>query len=536
MSLNTSHAYTSVAAAIITVVALLAATTTGVAQVATSDAQLAVSQPDYVEGDVQRSSANGTVVYTINHRTAELKPKNFASADVVGFGVATEAGQLTYNEAFDTYEFDAGNNTGTFRVYWEVERPASASATSPTNETNATNASGGMIRERYEAVIRVTDATEYAHLKGGTVDSRSSAAANWSSFAGAVREIYGPDADVERRTQQAIDLLRLQADPLAALSGSYTSTWLILLGLGGVGGPLVLITIGIWHLWTRRGDIKFRNREESLKADAADLDDRLRDLQHDERARVLQNKDWQDIIPDDQVARAMRDTLGETVFDGVVRLQETLLPRNLIRDRLYAMHHAGYVGVVRRAATDGGDDTHPDTSDDGTDADAPIDAAWVAHEADTLPDDAVTVALDDVSEAFIDALDWTDDDLVSFDLPNADVPDDAGVTVDGLSLDDLLLELDAQRQALDDPEAYGEYLLAFVQDVRESEYCDDQGTPDEMRYLMNHLLQISQKTTGKFEFPLLEFMGDSIERAMIEHEPLREATEAVDDVRSGKGS
>lgn len=485
------------------------------AQVETRDATLAVSQPEYIEGSVEQSSTNGTTMYTIGSRTATLKPQNFDSADVVGFGIEEDVGKLTFSEAFDTYQFDAGNNTGTFTLYFEVERDV----TQEVNNSTTTST----VRDRYTAIIRVTDASTYAHLKGGTVEDRKAAAENWSAFAGAVRNIYGEDANLEERTQLAINLLRLQNDPLAALSGGFTSTWLILLGFGGPGALLVTLSIVAWHVWSRRDDLRYRNRQESLKADAADLDERFRELQHDERKRVLQNKDWQDIIPDDHVARAMRDTLGETVFDGMVRLQELLLPEKLVRDRLQAMDQHGYVGVVDWAASDGGDDATPS-----------LESAHIAHRDDAISGE--TVSLADPSAEFIDALDWSDDDLVSFDLVGADLDREPDVRLDGLDLDELMHELDYQRQTLDDPDVWGQFILEFVRDVRESDYCDERGQPDATRYILNQWLQIAQKSTEKYDFPLLEMMGDSIERALIDHDPVAEAEQSVKDVRDGRGS
>ncbi|AUV84707.1 hypothetical protein C2R22_24575 (plasmid) [Salinigranum rubrum] len=522
MNIDTSRTRTRIGI-LLAVFTLISAATFGlvaagsaVAQTATQDATLAVSQPDYVEGSVEQSSTNGTTMYTIGSRTATLKPQNFDSADVVGFGIEEDAGKLTYDDRFDVYRFDASNNTGTFTVYFETEREV----TREVNNSTTTQT----VRDRYTAIVRVTDASEYAHLKGGTLEERRQAAENWSAFASGVRGVYGEDADLETRTQQAINLLKLQKDPLAALSGGFTSTWLILLGFGGPGALLVTISIVAWHIWSRRDDLRYRNRQESLKADAADLDDRYRELQHEERKRVLQNKDWQDIVPDDHVARAMRDTLGETVFDGMVRLQELLLPEKLVRDRLQAMDQHGYVGVVERTASDGG----PDGS-------TSIESARVAHR-DDLVDDVDTVSLDEPSDEFVDALDWSDDDLVSFDLVGAELTRDPDVRLDGLDLDELMVELDTQRQNLDDPDVWGEYILQFVRDVRESDYCDQRGQPDETRYILNQWLQIAQKSTEKFDFPLLEMMGDSIERALIEHDPVAEAETTVRDVQEGRGS
>jgi len=511
---------------LVVLAALSAAVAPAAAAPGEQSADLTVRHPSWMDAEMGTAQTNDSTVYVVQHDRVRIQPQNFDAENVVGFGVETTSGELTYDDGLGLFVFESAGETGTFKLYWEVETQRVVTQNNSTTTQT--------VRERYTAVVRVEQAQSYRHVSDSEYEQTEDDAANWSSFASSVREIAGDDANMEQQTQKAVNLLRLSADPFAALTGSYTTTWLLLVGFGGVGSILVTFTIAAWHIWTRRHDIKYRFREETVKAEAKDLDDRLAEYTRTERQNALQNMDWQDIIEDDHVARAMRDTLGETVFDGAVRLQELLLPEKLVRDRLAAMGENGYVGLVvyEPVATDGGGDAP--TGVDGDDR--RLVSADLAHKdelGDEGPENGEVVDLAAPPEAFVDALDWTHPDLVSFDLVGASSPVDSQVTVDELDLDALVDELDAQRQAFDDPDLYGQYLLQFVEDVRESDYCDEQGYPDSTRYVLNNWLQICQTTTQKFEVPLLEYLGDGVERALIMHDPLAEADDAVRDIQRG---
>ena len=476
------------------------------AQVTEQAADLAVDQPDYIDQEVTRSSTNGTPLYTVHAGAVDLKPQNFGNGTVVGFGVDTSSGSLSYDESFDVFRFDAEGNVGTFELYWEVEEQRTVQVNNSTEVQS--------VRTRYEAVIRVDENPQYQHVPASEIDQDQAAAENWSEWEESLQDLYGDDVDVETRTQQAFNYLRLSNNPFAALSGQFSAVLLTLFIT--IGGGLVLALFGVYHIGTRWTDIKYIQRNESLKAGEQDLEERVAALQDDERRRALQNLDWNDIFEDDRVARAFRDALGETVFDGTVKLQELLLPENLIRDRLQAMGLNGWVGVDD---DQGARLTRDDELED-------VDVAEV-------------VDLSSPSDEFIERLDWNDQNLRTFDLPNADVrPEDEGTAVrlDGLDLEELMRRLDVQEQDFDSPEVWGHYLQEFVEDVRHSPYCDETGEPDTTRFVMNNWLQLSQTLRDRHGFPLFDMTGDAIERALVDIDPVADAEEIVDDVESGVGS
>jgi len=146
------------------------------AQVTEQPADLAVDQPDYVSEDVTRGTTNGTPVYTVHAGEVDLKPQNFGNGSVVGYGVDTSAGSLTYDEAFDVFRFDAEGNVGTFELYWEVEEQRTVQVNNSTEVQT--------IRTRYTAVIRVAENPQYSHVPASEIQQDEAAAENWSEWEG----------------------------------------------------------------------------------------------------------------------------------------------------------------------------------------------------------------------------------------------------------------------------------------------------------------------------------------------------------------
>jgi len=485
-------------------------------ELGTQPAQLAIEQPDYISEDVTQSKVNGTHVYTVHTGEVDINPQNFNSSQVVGYGVEENAGRLTFDDRMGVFQFNSQGNEGTFTLYWEVREKRTVE--------DGNNTSVETVRTRYSAIIKVSSNATYQHIPAGDLDQQREDAANWSAFESELKNIAGSEVDVEEKTQLALDMLNLRLNPLSALSGNFTGILLALFIT--LSGLLVLALFGGFHLVTRLSDIKYRNRTESLKAEEDEINEKLAELNLREKKQALQNMDWNDIFDDDYRARAFRDALGETVFDGAVRLQTLVLPEHIIHDRLQAMSQAGYVGVVDRedVATDGGDG-------DGQPA---ITNAELASE-DNVDEDAETVDLSQPSDEFIHALDWSDTELRSFDLPNADVDPDELVTKSRpMDLEELMEELEVQRQDFDTPEEFGEYLAEFIQSVRSHDYTDDDGSPNELRYTLNTFLQLAQIMRDRQGVPLFDLLGDAVERALVDHDPVKDAEETVKDVEAGK--
>lgn len=503
----------------------------GAAQVATQDADLAIEQPTYITEDIHVEQSDGTPTYVVQSQSVRVKPTNFNTEDVVGFGVDTDVGRLSYDEAFDRFTFDAGGNKGTFTLYWEVveEREIAVEA------NNTTTTEVREVRTRYEARLRVASNESYAHLPESRLEEIREDADIGEAVRTAIRDIVGGDADVEQQTQVALNLLRLRHNPLEALAGGYFGFWIYLV-LGGVGALLGTLTLLGFHFGIRWTDIKYRRHHESLKASELEIDEKLTEMELEERLRKIAKLDWNDLY-DDYAARKMREW-AETPKDAIMKLVALGRDETLLDYYVRAMGHCDYQGAVRYgdARTDGGADT-----DDNPE----IVEAWLVPPDGDVPDEAdETVALDKDEdpdeddgryEAFLAAVDRQDPELRDFDLRTADfTPGDIAVEADPLDIEDLMSEVGARQLEWEHPEEWGRLFLEFVEFVYQHDFTDDQGAPQQVDLMMNELLDVFDLLSDRFELPWFKFESQAIARALDEHDPVTQAEDLVDDVEAGK--
>lgn len=481
-------------------------------------ADLAIDQPSYVESDVQTTADNGSRVYQVAGEELAIVPQNFAQEDVVDFGIEAEAGTLTYDEDFDEYVL-VPEGTGTYQVYWVVNEEIE---TGSGNNTTTTTRS-----VRYEAAIRVTGGTDLVHRSAGSVAGLREDAENWREFNSTIHssELAGPGADTETVVQEMIDWYKLRKSPLEALTGNLTT--IVFLIVTTLGGLLLLVIIGfyvqhsLWRLYKRL------NVFHTIEAEEGEAKEAVAELDYQARIQRLQDLDWNDIFGDDHVAWAFRDTFGESVLDGVVGYLSATSPRALMRDRLRAMGHDGYVAVVDEAATDGG-------GDDAT----TIEAATIYPPEAELPADgeradlatATVERLDDI----LDTLEsWDEPVIRRFDLAAADYDaTELDVPFEQSDIDVLAEELHAEMRHFEDETAFAEYLLEFVTTVREHPFTDDEGRIDEVRYAMNHWLKLAQLLDDRFNFPAVHYHREAIERALTDHDPESKVEQLIEDARS----
>jgi len=475
----------------------------------TRQAQVAVDVPDYVD-EPRTIAGNGSQTIVVEHTGAELAPQNFGADNVIGYGVESGAGDLSYEDQFGTFEYDSGGVVGTTTLYWEVEEEVRVG-----NETRE-------VRTRYTTRIRTTSNTTYEHYSQGEISEMRSDAANWSEWERTMFSIWGSDANINDKTQIAAELSKLRANPLSALTGQFSGLLLSLFIT--LGGLLILGLFGAFHLVSRFSDMKYINRNESLKADEKALDDKHAELDWREKMRSVARWDWTDFFGD-LTARSYQ-SIGETSYKGMKRLQAVRRPRNIIEHRVQAMAQDGYVGVVERddVATDGGDG----------DADAgPIVDAQVVRRDDVADGDE-TVELDDYPSEFIDALDWDSQTIRSYDLSNSDAtPADIHVEQAPVTLEELTDDLGADLRQFDSREEWGQYLLEFITYVRGHEFCDSEGRPDDIQFILNEWLDADDMLSDGFDIPHFGYEAEAIEWAVKHSDPVEEAERTIDDIQRG---
>jgi hypothetical protein len=512
-----TNAYARVAAAALLILTTMAGAgvASAVAQTQTAErsADLAIEQDSYVESGVSMNQSGDVPTYRVEG-PVRIVPRNFAYRNVTDFGADGEA-TLSYDREMAQYEFSA-SKAGTYEVYWTVAERREV-AVNGTNETETQ-----LVKVRYVARINI-DTEAMAHIPQSKIEQQREDAENWRSVNASLVDIFGSDVDQQGKLQEAVWFWKAQKNPLSAFSGQFSAV-IVMLTIT-IGGLLVVATGGIVHYLSRRSDIRYRNKHESLKADEADLTERLLELDDQERKRVIANWDWQEIFSDDAVARAWRDTFGEDVLEGLVKYGSLREPRNLVHDRLQAMGQSGYVAVVDESvATDGGAGA----------AGEEIVSAHIESEDAVAPDEE-TIALDAPDDNLLDAIDWDDPVMRGFDLASADIdPDALETNPRARSLEELLEVVDEQREEFDDPAAFGEFYLEFVQSLREHEISDKQGRPDTLRYTFETLLRQAQLLEDRHDFALFEFDRQAISKGLAEHDAVGNASDYVKEVNDGK--
>lgn len=494
-------------------------------------ADLAVSQPDYINQDVREQVKNGTNVYIVNAQQVELQPQNFDSENVVGYGVEQSAGELTYDDRMDEWRFNAQNQTGSFTVYFEVEQAQAVMV----NNTTTTQ----QVRTRYSAIIRVDSNTTYQHVPAGSLQDQRRKADNWDEWTSSLESIWGSDVDIGAKTQWSVNINDAVAHPWKAFSGQFSA--LVVSMFITLGGMLLATLIVILHLLSRWTDIKWINRFNTLRAEEKEVDEKLSDLRWAEKEAKLQKMDWNDIFDNDRVARAFRDAFGETAYRGVLKLGLLTSPKALIHDRVQAMGAEGYAARVTRRdiSPDGGDGAgderritdvelvYPDDVDDRKAADADND--------DVEYDD-----LSAPSDELLEALDWSADNdiLRSYDLSSSifdpDTISHLEQSYEHMTLEELMVELNAQAQDFEDPGDFGLYFREFIESVRSHPFTDEYGGVNETRHAMSLFLDLAEFLDDCEGVPVFEFWADAIDRELTDRSPVREASDVVEGIKSGR--
>jgi hypothetical protein len=505
--------------ALLLVCSLLVPGAVGAQAFAEAEADLTVQQPHYVDSDVTTDTSGNTTTYRTAGKRLYLEPQNFNESRVVDYGVGTNGpATLTRDQALGTYQFTA-DEPGTYEVFWVVSEQREV----VTNNTTAVQD----VRVRYSARINSSQ-TSLEHLPPGTLDETREDAANWSAFASAVKSerVAGEDANMEAASQLAINLLRLRYHPLSAFAGNFTQiVTLLVLTLGG----LIFLALAIgWHAFSRYHDVSELREMRQLDSERADLEDELDTLEMKETLATLEGMDWNHLFPDD-VARAFREAFGETVLDGWLRLQSALAPRRLVRDRLQAMSE-DFVAVTddRVPQSDGGVVSSPGEGVSATlypRGETPEDADARVHE------------LGDPADWLIDAVDWNDPELISFNLAESDIDhDNLDTTLESPTIDDLVEEWDIQleRDFDGDRELFAQYIGEFLRSVADHDITDPQGRPRRIRVAANVFLRLSRVLRDRHELPTATYMAEWSELLATSYSTEDEIDQYVDDVETGR--
>lgn len=473
----------------------------------TQQAELSIVQPEYVESDVETDVSNGDRIYRVNGARHVIGLKNTGNATVMGYGVADGDGSLQFNEGLGAYVYKpAGNGTAT--LYWTTQE----------QEGNAT------VTQRYEAVIQ-TESTDWVHRTGSEDKALQEQASKYQEIAGEVEHL-APDRNVDEVVSSALTYYRFFDSPFSSLFNDMRGILLMLvLRPGGwvIGGVFLLVLV-----IAVAGSARYRNRTQKQFGDIGDLELEMTEAHIRKAKKILSNCDYNDFLPDD-LARAMRDTLGRNPWIGFRNYLLLRSPTHVKGLVLKMMAEIGYTGryttapdgsikdawVERTRDRDG--DTGDDTAvADGGDSGEEMDLSTLAYE-------------NDGHRSFINAVSG---DELDFEVFHHDIElDDVEFPISNREADDAELLQDLNPDFPDDfedEEHLSRALGEMVRYVVNHDHTDEWGRPRREHDLLSFLAEMDSVVADEADFPvghiqqrMLVYIADNMDTA-------DEMTETVD--------
>lgn len=484
-----------------------------VGQVRTVDADLAVDQPDYADGRVDRSTSNGTAMYT-GVGPMEIAPQNFDPDDVENFGVATPGAKLTYDGQFEEYVFRA-DEPGTYRVWWETSSTAPARATSTNGtENGSANASSTASGTRYTAQIRLRSGADVKPVDSAALDSVRERADKWEAFNATVQDLreedmlFYPDSmSTDETIETMIAAYRTQGNPIAALSGNVTT---ILIIMGTTLGGIFFAVVVLGYMTLREAAFRKKLHQfELTEDDEGEWAKKQSRMAKRERLRSATNTEFQDLGFDDYWAHQLREAYGQNfarAWESILGEMELQIPA----DWLAIMAQNGYVGVESGDTIDVVDERSIDETDEPIDL-AELDESQVRRVAMDEP----PVSTFDLESASID---W--EKLGESDMPAADLEGWA---------DRWDLDVDHDADLIE----HAEMLREFADAVQDHEFTDEDGAVVPTRAYLEALIEASQEA-NRYQLPMASQLSSMLIMALDEYSPEDRVEQTVDDIQNDR--
>lgn len=493
----------------------------------TQSADLAIEQPSYVDSRVHTTTVNGTNVYTVKGDWAGINPQNFNTSNVVSYGVTAPEGKLQYEEQMGTFEFDPEGHTGTFDMYWVVQRPTVVEVAQ--NNTTVTKVVDQ--RVRYEATIRVKGMAKMEHYQAGALAETKQKANLWEEYNSTVQEIrnqdllfwFGGAPSVQTISQTSLNMYVSVFGPVYSfLNGSGILLALILSGFGlaFLGSHYGVFSLVVYRLK------KQLNKFRAIEAEEGDVGTKANEVARRERNRTFINRDWNDYF-NDFISRIFRESWdADTPAEAFEVLSNGALnPATWMANRLQMMHHAGYRLAVPRDVSDADVwDLSPEKT-------------HIIRPNEQVADDEKVVGLDANMEELLEIVDWNDEAIWNDFNPVA-----VAEQIDRGELDSVPMTYDLEQlletsglayDRFDSTERAGQALLEYAEAVVESDLTDASGRIDDTAMTLTHLGNFASKVADYDGMPVAKAHHETIEAALYLHDPNARAEERVTEVRNG---
>lgn len=435
--------------------------------------ELNVSQQSYIESSVKSAEKQGRMVYEVQGPQVTLATPNLDRSNVVDYGVKGDTGSLIWNEKDQVYRLDFNSTDGSYTVYWVVEKEVETSSSDGTqdgeNQTTTTT-----VTERYEAVV-VASNTSYAHIPQSELESTREKADKWESFKNRASEYIPSRAaqNMEDVVDLSIATLAFAAEPLSALTGGYTATWIQLILTPG--GNLVGVTIIAVIVVFAGGAIKYGNVRAARDQYRKKLDDVKAEIDREKRNRASIMKSLHEVYHHGNIAEIAIEAFGaKNLGDAYDSYRDIVNEGEVLADRIQTMVSDGYDVVRRNGDIQMTDD--PQDSDD------------VLAVKDLDEDDLEQLAYDEEVEQY--RMQDADVDIESVKF-NADIKEVA----ERLEYD----VLDAK-----DRDQFNEMLVELLAQKRKHDSTDSEGRIRPIRELVEVLMRIP-KEADRYGYPAAEY-------------------------------
>lgn len=291
-----------------------------------TQADLTIRQPDYVDQPVETTDENGTTVYQARGETLRITLENADASAVQNFGV--EESEASLSERDGTYILEPEAD-GTYHLFWQADG------------------------EVYEAVISV-EAASYVHLSEDEYEALQEDADNWEWVLTQFQRagLLDRDASVEQAKAvigDAVDWYEFYVSPFAALTGGFISIALLLVQEPG-GWLFLAMLLLLFGVATFGSMKKIRTYRRQFK-DVEDLDEAQREKWELDIKRAYSAQTLQDLGLTDGDAAAVKEHLD---ISNPRQLLERIVAEfgatRVIRTILDAYDQLGYAVRVERDA------------------------------------------------------------------------------------------------------------------------------------------------------------------------------------------
>jgi len=210
----------------------------------TSEADLTVRQPHYIEEDVRERTENGTKVYVAQGAELLITPENFEAENVTDYRTTTDGGVLTYDSGLGAYVFEPDAGEGTYDLEWTVREYETVT----TGEGNNTTTERQRVDRTYSAKVRVDGGLGMEHISAAESAKREHYRELGKEVNATVGELRDRSLPTARNSGSDYEIVQAMTtryintgNPMGLLSGNFAA--IVTMMVFTMGGWLLIIVV-----------------------------------------------------------------------------------------------------------------------------------------------------------------------------------------------------------------------------------------------------------------------------------------------------